>query len=207
MTTASRGAGPMRPASAGSRGGRLQHLGEQGDAGQHRPAGEVAVEGRMVDGDLEPLRDRASISLVASAPVAAGAVRRRELGEPRRGELAGRLARQRVDLDDAARQEGGVDAVAQRREDLLARRAPGATTNATRRTTPAASPSLRAGIQNAPSTTPSIELRWKFEMADRAALAGDVDQVVGAAEQAEASAPRTSSTSASERRLAARGRR
>ena len=36
---------------------------------------------------------------------------RRELAEPRPRQLAGRLARQCVDVDDAARQKGSVDAL------------------------------------------------------------------------------------------------
>ncbi len=99
--------------------GRLEHFGQQRDARQHRPAREVAGERRMVGADLERCAS-STISLIARSPCR---WRRRQRGEPRRGELAGRLARQRIDVDDAARQERRVDALAQRGDDLARARA------------------------------------------------------------------------------------
>ena len=55
---------------------RLEHLGEQGDAGQHRLAGEVAVERRMVDGDLDRCARRRPSRSSPTAP-RAGAPRAR----------------------------------------------------------------------------------------------------------------------------------
>ena len=125
-----------RPRQRRIGGGRLHRLGDERDAGQHRPAresGRRTPDGRRrsssrcvtlrVHRRLRRLSGRAP-----PAPCARG-----ELGEPRRGELAGRLARQGLDRDDPARQERGVDAAAQRREDLL--RGPG---RARRRTPPGA---------------------------------------------------------------------
>ena len=116
--------------------------------------------------------------------MAADAVRRGELREPGGCELAGRFARQGLDRDDPARQEGGVDAAAQRRQDPLAAEAGGDDERHQ-----AGDAGGVGGIRRAPERAVDHALdrvEMEIQMAERAALAGDVDQVVGAAEQAEA---------------------
>ena len=186
-----------RPARVG--GGRLDHLGEQRDAGQHRPAGEVAGEGRMVGGDLEPLRRAARSSrLVASATIAAGAVRRRELGEPcsRSACRSARAAAPRPGRCAAAgtprrrgraAPRGSARAPTPGRDDE--RHQPGDAGGVGRRS--------RAGIQNAPSTTPSIALRWKFRWPSELRLPATLIRSFERPSRRKRSASRTSSTSAS----------
>jgi hypothetical protein len=81
-----------------------------------------------------------------------------ERGQALGRQLAGRVARQARDLDDAARQERRVDALAQRGDDraLAQLRCDDERDQAH----DLASPARSGGIQNAPSTTPSIAFRW-----------------------------------------------
>jgi hypothetical protein len=126
------------------------------------------------------LREATTPSLIA----AARELLRRELAEPCPRQLAGRLARQRVDVDDAARQERRVDAVAQGRDDALARDArrhhEGDQADDAGRVAVALGRHPEGAVDDA-----FDRVEVEVEVADRAALAGDVDQVVGAAEEAE----------------------
>ena len=86
--------------------------------------------------------------------------------------------------DDPPRQEGGVDAAAQRRQDLLAAQAGGDDERHQAGDAGGVGSVRRAPERAVDHAVDRVEV--EVEMAERAALAGDVDQVVGAAEQAEA---------------------
>ena len=73
----------------------------------------------------------------------------------------------------------------------------GATTNATSRTIPLASASLSGGTQNAPSTTPSIELSWKSRWPSALRLPATLTRSFERPSRRNVSGLVTSSTSAS----------
>ena len=130
----------VRPIARGERGlgeRRFEHLGQQHDAGQQRPAGEMARKGGVIDRDAQRVtrawRRCRSAVLGRSGASACFARAAQACGR----QLAGRHRAAGLARDDAARQERRFDPLAQRAEDLLARDS-GATTNATSRTTSAA---------------------------------------------------------------------
>ena len=191
---ASRGAWPMQAASAGIGAAASSTSASKRDARQHRLAREVAVEGRMVGGDLDACRGMSTerhrpVPLRARAAASAASARLVSLPVGSRGSAS--------TCTIAPRQEGGVDALAQRRQDLLPRRA-----SARRRRRSGASRRSRrlrrrGGNQKAPSTTPSIAFRWKFRCPSELRLPAMLTRSFERPSSRKRPASRTSSTSAS----------
>ncbi len=157
---------------------RFEHFGEKGDAGQDRLPGEMAGECRMVGRDHERSPERRTVHRRIAPLCCASSARRAAVSLPvvSRGRAG--------DADDPARQERGVDALAQRGADLLVRQA--RRDDESHQADDAERVAARLGRHPERAVDDAVDrVELEVEMADRAALAGDVDQVVGPAEQAE----------------------
>ena len=157
---ARRAAEPRRQRRLGQRG--LEHLGQQHDAGQQRPAREVAGERRVVAAICSvrtlPLTPR-SAALRAPAPRrAAPAGRAGSLPVASRGSAVARTTRR-----------GRKAASTRCRSAEQALRATGPARRRRRSAAPRRRHS-RGGSQKAPSATPAIAFRWKFRCASELRL-------------------------------------
>ena len=131
-------------------------LGKQHHPGQHRMAGEVALEGRMVGGDLEG--EAVNVQARCPQPLRSAGASPGEFGQRRLRQLAGGRTRQGIRPGAA-----GAAGTPHRSCAAVARGRPSrsrvrVTTNAVSRAT---SRVPSSGLKNAPSTTPGIEhSRW-----------------------------------------------